>query len=771
MNTTFTFFGKYKNILVNSITICILLALPYYLFQGKLFVGGDDTRLIYAYPWEYLKAMSFFSWINLSSVASYTPNHFSFPFALVWSGLFVVIKSRAVIDYLSFSLPIILGFIYFQKLIKELLPRSTYVEQYTSTFFYILSPILIINQLSVFLMSAWLVGLFPFIAWNFIKYVKTGTFSYVVVTVVVCIFLSLGFYSIPWIAGLLLPLFLTLPFGLLFFNRQLIKTFIIRSIIFFGCIFLSQSYWTIPFIMQFLIKGNSIGSLISDRASTFRDTVVQTSTGNITFPFLNLFHRDLTFTHDWDLRTIFIAFYDKMFFLNTIYVSIVFAGIFLWKKALNTSEKKMYFLILIGFLLSLFFYTVNIGPLKEVFLLMGYIPGFMMFRNAFDKFALGFILIYSLLIAFSLFIVLRKFSKYSFLIILCTLLIIVINAIPLKRTINSPLWTTSNIYRTISFPQEYSQFLMQVKKSTDPTANILNFPLNIAGYAVVKDDTTNNVFAGTSPTKFFTGINDFSGDLSFSHEESGKMWNLIANRDYEGLRNFYYKYNIDVVLVTKNIPQEVKKSYLFSGGNSLKNQDKTFLDEITDKRLFVSSSGNYELYSVKKPNILFHFSQGYFQKISPIKYIVYMHLTSVDELQFLDSYHDGWKLYLERYEEPTQCKNSIIKVMQGVSECSSADGLFQLSELSYLFKPRLAEKTHIFSPKYNNMWKIDPKDIQRDYNTTFYKKNRDGSIDIKVAVYFLPQEGFYVGIITTLLIVGGIIAYMLFQSKKYAKKK
>ncbi len=771
MKTILSFLQNHQGFFINLITIVIFFALPYWIFEGKLFVGGDDTRLIYAYPWEYLRSMSFFSWINLSSVGYFAPNHFSYPFALIWTALFLIIKSRVVIDYLSFSLPIILGFIYFKKLIKEFLPRSTYVEQYISTIFYLLSPILAINQLAVFLMSAWLVGLFPFVTYHYICYVKTAKTRYVVISVMVCIFLSLAFYSIPWLAGLLLPVVLGLPVGLLLFKKYSFKTFFIRSIIFFGFIFLSQSFWTIPFVMQFLVKGNGLGDLISDRASTFRATVVQTSTGNIIYPLLNLFHRDLTFTHEWDLRKIFLSFYDKTFFFNTIFIAVIFAGLFNWEKKLTELEGKMYLLVLSIFLISLFFYTVNIGPLKEVFLFLGYLPGFSMFRNAFDKFALGFVFLYGIFFSFSIVIVLRKFSKYRTVILLCVLLVIVVNAFPLKRTINSPLWTTNRTYRAITFPQEYFQFLSLVKNTTDPTSNILNFPLNIAGYAIVKDDTTNNVFAGTSPTKFFTGINDYSGDLSFSRSESDRMWKYIDNRDYEGLRNFYYTYNVGAVLVTKNIPQEVKRSYLFFGGSKLHNQDRVFLDEITDKKLLTSSQGNYELYSIKKPNIAISMRQGLFQKVSPVKYQAYMHLTSPDELSFIDSYHNGWRLYLEKYHNPTNCIQHIVKTMNNVSECKSADLLFQWNDLSYLFRPSLAQTTHGFSTKYNNTWKVDPTVIQNQYNPSFFKKNPDGSIDVLISIYFIPQEAFYAGMLITAIVLLGMIPCLLFVSKKYAKKK
>ena len=46
-----------KFIRKHSLTIVfsvLFLLLPYYIFGGKLYIGGDDTRLFYIYPLLYL---------------------------------------------------------------------------------------------------------------------------------------------------------------------------------------------------------------------------------------------------------------------------------------------------------------------------------------------------------------------------------------------------------------------------------------------------------------------------------------------------------------------------------------------------------------------------------------------------------------------------------------------------------------------------------------------------------------------------------------------
>lgn len=768
MNIFFAFLLKYRNFLVNLTTVCAFIALPYWVFNGKLFIGGDDTRLIYSYPWEYFKALSFFSWVNLSSVGTFSPNQFSFPFALTWTILFSIFKSRVVIDYLSFSLPLIMGFIYLQKLLKEILTDASYGEMYTSSLLYVLSPIMITNQLMVFLMSAWLIGLAPFITWAFVKFVKTYNFVYIFISMLVSIFLSLGFFGLPWVFGIIIPLCVGFSVAIFFYPKKFIFFYIKKTIIFFGLLISSQLFWLFPFAATIFIKGGNSFADLFKVANTFRATVLQTSTGNITYPLLNLPNRQLTIDYTWPLRDIFLQYYDKVFIFGTVFIIIIFLGIRYIQMYRNEGQRKIYYLFFISFLVSLFLFTVNIGPLKDVFLWLGNLPGFFMFRNAYDKFAPGYMFLYTIIFGLSLNAIRGKNPKLYIKLLIVSLGVIFIFLIPIKQIVNGPAWTTKTTQKVITFPQEYFDFLLQVKNITDPTGNILNMPLNIGGYAIIKDATTNNVFAGTSPTKFFTGINDFSGYLSFSPTESDKMWNYINSKDYGALREFYYEYNVNAIMVTKNIPSEMKHSYLFFNGSLLKNQDDALISEITDKKILVSTKDNYELYSVKKPNIAFHMKQGYFQKISPIKYRVYMHVSSQEKLTFLESFHFGWNLFLEKYHEPL-CNNSPIRISEGVKECKPADSLFDIDELSYGFGHAIFSKSHAQTSTYKNTWIIDLDFIKKNYNTSYYRQNSDGSIDILLTVYFFPQVYFFIGCLVSVVMLLISVSITLLYSKKRNK--
>lgn len=139
-------------LLANLIVIFSIFILPYYLFGNKLYIGGDDTRIFYSYPWDFLKNITFYSWVNNSSIGINGPSQYISTFLVFWGVISIIFKDKTFLNHLALSLPLILGFIYFQKSIKELLQKDkkNNLEIFLGSLFFITSPILIVNQMFVF---------------------------------------------------------------------------------------------------------------------------------------------------------------------------------------------------------------------------------------------------------------------------------------------------------------------------------------------------------------------------------------------------------------------------------------------------------------------------------------------------------------------------------------------------------------------------------------------------------------------------------------------
>lgn len=713
-----------------------------------MFIGGDDTRLFYYFPWEYIINSAFYSWANVSSVGFNNPNQHQLPFLFLWSLLYQIFQNRIIIGYLAFSLPLIVGFIYFEKFINELTNNKYKISAYIGALFYIFSPIIQVNQLSYFLTSAFLIGFFPFISFYFLRYLKTSEFSYIWKAILLGLFFSITTYNIPGIIGLIVCLFIGLIVALFLYTKKELFLFIKKSFIFFGLFGLSQLFWIIPFASMFFVKtGNSFGQQISLISNTFTSTVLGSATGNIIYPLLNLFHRQLIIDFEWQVKDVFFQFYDKTFFINSIYLVVVLLGLYLLKRKSKNSEIKIFLITFSSFLFSLFVFTVNIGPLKDVFILIKFLPMSVMFRNFYDKFALGYVFLYAMLLSLSIGIIIKNFPKFRLHLFFTLIFVILFGAIPIRQVVNNHLWTTKSTYKVISIPEEYTLFLESVKQTVDPSAYVLNIPYNLGGYSVIKDPQDNSVYAGTSPLKIFTGINDISGSYSFPGSFFGnevkEWWRSILERDYDNIRKIMKRFNMNYVFVTKNIPYEVQYSYLFDRGDRIQTQDEDFLAAITNKRILVSSEGNYELYTAKNRNLLFSSENLYFQKINPTKYLIHIRNLKKQDLLFFESFHPGWKLYATNKSPDCINNKNIVVSINKVYECRYKYSAFDIEDISYLWK------TPAFA------------DSHKTYDDFFNKWTVEDSRDATLVLYFMPQSYFYLGTLLSFIVFVVCSAYLI----------
>lgn len=753
----------------NILVIILFFLLPYYIFDGKLFLGGDDTRLLYSYPREFIVNNTFFSWHNISSVGIMSTDQFILPLISIWAFLSYFISSKVVLLNLAFSLPFILGFVFFQKLVKELFEfkEKDSLGVLLGALFYVMSPILIINQMFIFLTAIWFIGSIPLGVYLFIRYLKTSKFKYVYLASICFIIFSNLLYSIPWLAGFLLPLFIGLITISPFFRKQQIIFFLKRFIIFFSFIAITQSYWLIGFVSSYFITdANSFAQKFVSKGfiDTFTPTVMSTATGNILYPILGLFHRQITVDFNWHLSNVFSNYYDHIIVFNLIFIFVILIGIIMRKKVLDKKQNITYLFIFISFIYSLFLFTVNIGPLKDVFLFFGNIPGFLMFRNFYDKFAVGYVIIYSILITISLVIVRRSMSKFYIIYILFGI-VVLINFMPVKAIVNSPMWNTKNVYRALNLPNEYLYFMEKIKQNVRPTNLILNLPFGTSTYSVIREDDSNNVFVGVSPVRIFSGISDISGHYSLNYsEEANLIDQIILSKDYEKLNNILKKYNINYVMVTKNIPEEVKRSWVFDK-KMLEAQDQDFIKGITSKKILTSSKGNYELYLKKEKNNLLRAKGLTFKRISPVKYKLYIKgLNKKQELLFRDSFHGGWKLYLNKSPNKKWCNKP--EINNNVYECKHDSLLFEKEDIKFLWEKFIFSETHNIKDNFLNSWFIDKDQVVNKYTNEYFVENNDGTIDIELTLYFKPQTYFYAGTFLSILflIIGGV--YLL----KYEKK-
>ena len=335
------------------------------------------------------------------------------------------------------------------------------------------------------------------------------------------------------------------------------------------------------------------------------------------------------------------------------------------------------------------------------------------------------------------------------------------NALPIKYIIDRPLWKTEDIKLNITIPYEYMQFINEVKQTVPSSASIFSLPYNQASYSFIKDQNSDNIFSGTSPIKIFTGITEYSGNLSFPPNESVNINKAIINRDYNTLNSILSKYNISYLIVTKNIPSEVLNSYLFDL-YSIKEQDSNLIDAISKRKLHVSSNGNYELYQLKTNSNILRSGNIYFKKRNQIEY--HIHLSNIKEAQvvaFVDSFHPGWELYLSKHSN-NEC-NDVYKYSEEGRECRTDTQLMNWNEPNILFAKPLFKQTHTQYQQFGNQWKISMDELK---NNRLIKSSPDGKYDLDLILYFRPQAFFYIGILISTVSILILTLLILVRKKK-----
>ena len=757
--------------IANFITITVILILPYIIFSGGLFIGGDDSKSLYFFPIEYIQKVSFYSWINFSSMGVYGPSQGAIPLPAIAGVLQFIVGSRIVVGYLIYSLPFILGFLYFQKMIKEFISgkENAYnFEIFVGSLIYIFSPILIVNQWYNFLTPVWLVGLFPIIIYYLQRYIITSNLIYVYKNILWCSLFSLTLFTIPWMLGFILPIGLGLVFGAIYYKRRQTISFVRKGFIFFTALGISQAFWLFPVMLFFYnlsASGNNIvtKALFSqDLASTFELTVRATASGNVIYPLLNFFHRQIAFDFGWYLSNIFIGFYDKTFFLSTIFLGLLFFAINSFKTQLRKNEQRIFSIFLIAFIFSLFCFTVNIGPLREVFIFFGQIPGFVMFRNFYEKFALGYIFIYATILTYSLIMLRRKSPNFRIISVL-TLLVVIVNFLPIRNFINQPFWTTKNTYGYIKLPDEYIDFTSEVKSKIQPTSYILSLPLNIGSYSIITDDE-GKVSAGNSLIfRILTDVTNVSGYPSFDIDEK-RLRKDILDRDYKDLSSLLHERNINYILEIKNISNELKGSFLFEKA-MMEKEDELFINALAGKKIIESRNGNYILYETKNPNTILFSKNLIIKRINQVKYKLFIrNLKETQALEFLESFNQQWKLYLEQNPAIDWCTKIATEIRQ-TKECVSSSSLLEMRDILFLLKKPIFEETQSTGNGNNNRWVIDPEIIKKEYDKSYYSINEDGGIDIEMTLYFAPQNHFYIGTAISAIFLFGFTGYMFIRKK------
>lgn len=624
----------------------LLLITPFIIYGNNYLVGGDDTRLYYIFPLDFIRNYA----VNIASdntlagaMTGYASVAYYIPFFL----FIYILKFVPIINtqMLMYGFNMVLAFASFYKLTGLYIDHKNGSEKYISLFgalFYVFSTYIVKTHYTHQMISMYLVSVLPFCFYLFINSVRKKDIRYSIVSVLFFSIFSTGLNTLPWWGGFLIASLPLLIFELLINKNTFIKSLAISVILYV----LLNSYWVFHYIYPYINKQNTTSVSQNYMSDEFLNDNLRVASGvSRSLSPLNIVLNKM----DYGLKETSVGFLDIIPFF------ILLAGILLSVKK-NNNKKLIFNLFLIGFLISWFLFSPNLGEWgPKLFLYLSRnVPYFTMFRNMHDKFSIPLAMYWALLLTVSL-IFIRRSSKIIFTILyFLVFLYFSIISLPQYVRISKSATETYSVFNG-RFNEDFNELTDYLNRSDDHS-KILWLPLNGPTYLNISGEKENEFYSGLSPIKILTGKTDYAGRFSFIVGEDyflgDDIFSMIKEERYQEFGEFLKRLNISYIIVSNEIIPEKFLSFQY-GGDGLPildmQNDPLFFDKILGEHVKDFGS-RYELYRIipKYESSKFYLvNEGFakpldYKKINSEKYLVNIDEKAAESIVFSELKSGYW---------------------------------------------------------------------------------------------------------------------------------
>ncbi|TSC88390.1 MAG: Uncharacterized protein G01um101416_58 [Microgenomates group bacterium Gr01-1014_16] len=703
------------------ILIALVLGITPLLTQGNLyFVGGDDMRLYYVYPKEYIQNL-LLNIVTDNTIGGGNTGYYPATHPIPLVALMLVVKTLLPFlntQFVMYGLNWALAFIFLYLLLGLWISnqsKTIFFIRIAASLFYIFSPFLFRTFYKHQMIVIYLIAAAPATLYFFIKSVRQRNFLYVFTACLILTFLSTNLSSLPWTIPILIT---SAPLLLWEFLRSK-KVFLLNGLLFGTSYVLINFSWIFHLFYLNFHKTGLANTVDTYTSEGFIEANIAGIRGTTTmFSPLNGVINQLE-----------IGLVDKLTvvsYTNLLFISlIVLAGVFIHREKNNVLTMG-FILGLLGLLISWFLMTPNFqhwGPDLFIWLSLR-VPFFTMFRNMFDKFALTTALYYALTLGIGLSILANRFTnKIVRLVIGAGLIItILVNAYPLFQARVEHVGVQAKMSGT--FNDDFNNLAAYLSDLKNPS-RILWLPLNYPSFTNIEDKYhPGHFYSGPSPLRFLSNRQDYAGQYSFITSTNIAIGDSIfpglRDRKYIEFGRMVQLLNARYVILDKQSLPESMTSYLYGGDNRvvLKWQTAEFINGLLGKKL-QDFGTRYTLYEInpKYNNDRIYLTDDYdvfpralpnadYEKISDSLYKVSLsNIKKPQKIVFLDSYYRDWTLYIEGPEPRAYHKGQNVPVQN-----------------------------------FANGWEIDPGEIKNNFPEAYYTTNPDGSLNLKMSLYFEPAK-------------------------------
>ena len=754
---------KYRNKIILHFSVILFFIILAFIInrlpQGSYIAGGDWPGFIPSL--ENLKNFSF-TWSGIGQ-GSYSISNIGFPFLVF----------QYVLYNLGFSLPVIANSIIFLFLVGSFYSFFFGLEiisaDIKSNIKFLTSLIYALNVFTFIIFTGTVVlpwgysGFFfiyifiPLIFALFINTINNFTIKNVLSFSFLFFISTISYPNPAFLFGLFFLEFLF--FLIIFFRSKMgykFKIFRNAMLIFIIQLFLC-SFFLVPWVINSFIYIPQFvhgGVLFPDYLTIIKDSsfsIINTfflSSATYYFPYNNLY---------FDLEKINLI---APFSLGYIF-TLIFTLFFQKKKQEKEWINFMIFFLILFFLLMRF-----TPPFEKINYYIYKIPIFSVFRSP-EKLFVFLPFFFIILLA-----LLLNFSKFSKKVTSALLIILILIPFPfylggIPKYLGSP-----NIYRAshiFKIPIDY----LSIKSFLDKEnldLSIIDLPPNYKT-AIWQRYPELNYFGVTPFGMLYK--NRYIVTSNFEHpsisNKSFEDYNLEGKIDIKKFLGLIQKFSGKYILIHKDLDKEPMDHSVLIYETIFKLENLDIIKKIEDNNHFTlyELDKKYQVPLISTDNN----TKLYFQKISPVKYKIYISgLKEKTNIEFHQSYHSWWKIYINSNMKNNWGDPNYYYANTNTIEYKPDFRVIDFEDFSYLWKNSIFDKEHSLVKGYANNWEISPDYIKNNFQNKFYKENPDGSIDISLTVYFKEQIYFYSGLILIGLFFSSLVVFIIFKKIKIRKK-
>ncbi len=535
--------------IVALITVSVaLIAITLCAMGNTYSLGGDDTRLYYAYPLEMIANYASHIVTNntLGSIPSYNPQEVWIPMLAVFSlGKFLLPFVNT--QNLFFALNLVFGFLGMYLFLGFWVKGREHVYlKIISSLAYIYSPFLIKSVYVHQLLSMYLVSVIPLFLYLCITAVQQKKIFRIFAAAIVYSVFSGTILTVPWFGAMIfvcVPLFL-------YVATTSIKTVLLYSGILLFSISLLNIHWLFHIVYS-VVFNKSLGSFVGHAVTT---QIVSENVGMIqALSRLNPpYHQIASYLRSsWSER--YTMMWSQSYGIIN-FILVLLGGVFIGQAPV--SKKRIYLIASTMLIIALLFVTPSFGVWNiQLFVsLNNTIPFFSMFRNMYDKFGPVTGFAYAFGLAMSLSILSGVLNRVSYRVLLiCLTVFVALSGSGLYRTLHQ-----DRVSNGLSgeFNTDFQDLVGYLRQEKDD-GRYLWLPLNFPSYVVIEDRKhAGHYYYGTSPIQMLTNKGDITGFLSFANAHdpglNQTMVTLFREKRYKDIIKIFQMLNIRYILVNRD---------------------------------------------------------------------------------------------------------------------------------------------------------------------------------------------------------------------------